>query len=188
MSRFTTFALAWVVAAAAALAVAWQGVALVGRQVTDDRPGPLSAAEIREAIEASESDDESGRDESAGAESSPGGADVVPPAPEETAGPATTQNQPDAGNPPPATTTSTIAEPAETRPYDLIGGSVALQFSPSGVTLLWATPNPGFEVDSEPEGSGIKVEFESDSHRSRVDGWWDGGAQDRVREEPRSSD
>jgi hypothetical protein len=31
----------------------------------------------------------------------------------------------------------------------------------------------------------VRVEFENDSHRSRIEGWWDGGPQDRVREQPR---
>jgi hypothetical protein len=64
---------------------------------------------------------------------------------------------------------------------------VSLRFSPSGVTVVWANPNPGFDVSQEPEqGNGVKVEFRSDTHRSRVDGWWDGGPQERIREEPDS--
>ena len=38
-------------------------------------------------------------------------------------------------------------------------------------------------VDSEPEhGNGVKVEFESDGHESRVDAWWDAGPQVERRE------
>jgi hypothetical protein len=59
-----------------------------------------------------------------------------------------------------------------------------LKFTPSGVTVQWATPHDGYEVKVEPEnGNGVKVEFESDAHRSRVDAWWADGPQDRVREE-----
>jgi hypothetical protein len=61
-----------------------------------------------------------------------------------------------------------------------------LRFSSSGVTVLWANPNAGFDVKVEGENAnGVKVLFESSSHRSRIDGWWDGGPQDRVREENR---
>jgi hypothetical protein len=41
---------AWLAAAVAATAIAWQGVRLVGDQVTDDRPASLTAAEIEQAI------------------------------------------------------------------------------------------------------------------------------------------
>ena len=35
----------------------------------------------------------------------------------------------------------------------------------------------------EPEhGNGVKVEFESEAHESRVYGWWDGGPVERVSE------
>ena len=58
-----------------------------------------------------------------------------------------------------------------------------LRFSPAGVEVVGATPNEGFSVDSEPEhGNGVKVEFESDAHDSRIDAWWDGGPQVERRE------
>ena len=47
--------------------------------------------------------------------------------------------------------------------------------------MLFATPNPGYQVRSEPtDGGGWRVEFDGDDGRSRVEGWWDGGPQDRV--------
>lgn len=74
---------------------------------------------------------------------------------------------------------------AETRTYALVGGTAALRFAPSGVSVLYATPKPGFTVETEPEHvNGFRVEFESDAHRSRVAGWWEGGPQDRTREVP----
>ena len=87
----------------------------------------------------------------------------------------------------PATTTSTAA-PADavTRTYNLEGGSAALRFTPAGVSVVWSAPNAGFGVKTEPEhGNGFRVEFESETHRSRVTGWWDGGPQDETREDPR---
>ncbi len=60
---------------------------------------------------------------------------------------------------------------------------MTLSFSPGGVDVVGATPNEGFTVDTEPEhGNGVKVEFESDGHESRVDAWWDGGPQVERRE------
>jgi hypothetical protein len=37
-------------------------------------------------------------------------------------------------------------------------------------------------------GNGWRVEFESEAHESRVTGWWDGGPQDEVREDPDRDD
>ncbi len=155
MSRSVALVLAWLIAAGGTLAVAWRGVAVVGDQVTDDRPAPLTAEELGAPAEDPTST------------SVPGSATSTdPPAP------TTAVGGPDQPEP-------------ETRPYPLIGGTVTLQFAPSGVTVLDAVPNQGFSVEVEPEhGNGWKVEFRSESHRSRVDGWWDGGPQDRVREEP----
>ena len=66
----------------------------------------------------------------------------------------------------------------------MVGGTATLRFSAAGVTVLTATPKPGFSVDtSSTHGNGVRVEFESDDHRSRVDAWWDGGPQDEVRED-----
>jgi len=80
------------------------------------------------------------------------------------------------------TTTTTAPESAQTLTFSLVGGSTAISFSSSEVKVLWATPNPGFEVSIEPEGSGIKVEFESDGHESRINAWWSGGPQTDIRE------
>jgi hypothetical protein len=83
------------------------------------------------------------------------------------------------------TTSTTASAPAQTLTFNLTGGSTAVSFSANGVQVLWATPNPGFDVKIEPESPGFKVEFRSDSHRSRVDVWWSGGPQHSIREEPK---
>ena len=84
------------------------------------------------------------------------------------------------------TTAAPAATDSETRTYNLQGGTAALRYAPAGVEVVFANPAPGFRVEVEPEhGNGVKVEFESDAHESRVDGWWDGGPMERVREEPR---
>lgn len=189
---------AWVAAAMVAVAVASWGVAHVGRSVTDSRPAPLSATEVEERLAAAATTTttadpasppsagtaaptESTAPATAGP-SSPGttvvlgGPAVVapqPPEPAPGASPTTTA-------PPPPTT---VPAPGETRTYALVGGTVSLRFEASGVTVAFASPAAGFEVEVEPEhGNGVKVEFESETHRSRVTGWWDGGPRDEVDE------
>lgn len=189
--RVATFAAAWIIAAAVAVGVAWQGVGIVTTKVTDERPGPLSGDEVRElASGATSTTTTSGSTPSTTVasplESTPTTVTAAPPAtttpPRSTATPTPTTTPPAA--------TSTAAPPQapapETRTYNLVGGSAALRFTSGGVTVLWATPNSGFEVSVEPENvNGVRVQFESDGHRSRVDGWWANGPVDRVREEPR---
>lgn len=175
MRRFLAFGLAWLAAAVVAVAVAWQGVGVIGSQVTDDRAAPLSEAAVRAAIEGSS--DQAGGNTTTSGPAGTGARSTVP-------SPAGGDAAPSTSSPAPSGGADTVA--ATTRQYTLVGGSVALRFSPAGVTVLWATPNAGFEAQPiEPEhGNGVKVEFRSETHRSRVDGWWDGGPQDEVREEP----
>jgi hypothetical protein len=156
--RLVTYTAAWAAAAVVAVVLAWQGVGIVTRQVTEDRPQSLSAGEVGDlASQANPAPDPSASTTS-----------TTAPAPPTTA--------------PPATTGTAAA--AETRTYNVVGGSVTLRFAPEGVTVVLATPNPGFAVAVEPEhGNGVKVEFDGDSHRSRVDGWWESGPHERVRED-----
>ena len=177
MPKWAAYAIAWVVAAAGALALAFWGVGVVGDQVTGDRPSPLSAAEV--SLRATSTTTAPSSTSTSVGETPPTtGATPTVPATTAPARPAATPTTTTTAAPPPP-------EPAgETRTYNLTGGSASLRFTPSGVTVLWANPNAGFDVEVEPEGAGVKVEFESESHTSRVDGWWDGGPQDRVREDP----
>lgn len=82
---------------------------------------------------------------------------------------------------PAATTTQPPAE-AETLMFNLTGGTTAISFSATGVKVLWATANSGFDVTIEPESPGWKVEFRSDDHRSRIDAWWDDGPVTDIEE------
>ena len=169
---------------------------MVGRQVTADRPSPLSADEVRSQLR--DGDDQPPDDTTPGstipgeAESStttlpePGGGPTVtgddgapPPATDVTASPGT---EPAAGG---GTTTTAPPAPApETRSYTLVGGSATLRFSSSGVTVVSATPNAGFAVETEStHDTGVRVRFRSDSHESEVEGWWENGPRDEVQEE-----
>jgi hypothetical protein len=233
VQRTATFLAAWVLAAVVATAIAWQGVGIVGDQVTTSRPAALDQAAVRaelasgpdgaavDATSTTSTVPETLTDEvasglsapaaplTAPATSAPPRGAAAPPTTSRPSPPTTSRPSPPPVQAPPATTaappppttappttagppTTTApttappptAAPAEVRTYSLVGGSVALRFSSSGVSVDYATPNPGFSVDIEPEhGNGVKVEFESEEHESRVDGWWDGGPRDRVRED-----
>lgn len=194
---------AWLVAAAAAVAVASWGVALVGRSVTDDRPEPLSAAQVQDRLTAASgtSTPAAGPTPPAPATSAPtpGGEPLPGPttatatpgtAPPATPAPGPAPSSPGPGTAAPAATTppATVApapEPApETRTYQVVGGTASLRFEPGGVTVVFANPAQGFDVEVEPaHGGGVRVEFESETHRSRIDAWWDGGPRDEVQEQ-----
>jgi len=151
--RLLTFTAAWLLAAVAATTAAWQGVSLVTHEVTDDRPAALAASDVQSKLD----------DAAATATSTPGS----------TATTTTTS---------PPTTAPAVQPVRET--YQLEGGVVTIQFSPTEVRAVGVTPNQGFGVKkNEPEDGGWRVELESDSHRSRLDAWWDGGPQVRPRED-----
>ena len=157
MRRTLTLGVAWIAAAVTATAIAWQGVRLAGDQVTDDRPASLTAAEVEAAVAEGASTTGS------------------------TVAPSSSTTTPADGTSPSTTATAPAGPAPETRTYALTGGTVALHFAPSGVTVAFATPAPGYQVRSEPtEGGGWRVEFDGPAGRSRVEGWWDGGPQARV--------
>ena len=177
MRRAPLLVLGWLAAGAAAVAAASAGVAMVSDQVTESRPAPLNAAAVAEEL-ASQTQGTTATTSTTGSAEAP------------TEAPATTDLATNADSPPPTTVTTTAPQPPATAPaavvrtYTLVGGTATLRFSTAGVTVVTATPNAGFDVEVEPEhGNGVKVEFERDSHKSRVSGWWDGGPRDDVREE-----
>lgn len=193
--RSLPLVLGWLLAAVAALAVASWGVALVGSSVTDRRPAPLTASQVDERLDelatsTSTSTTSSAPSSVPGSEDEPTTSSSTPD--ESNGDGATTTTAPrtaTTAQPSSATTTAspaappTTAAPAETRTYSLEGGTVTLRFEPGRVTVVFANPAQGFDVEVEPEHvNGVKVEFESPTHRSRVDGWWDGGPRDRVSE------
>lgn len=195
--RTIPLVLAWVVAAAVAVAVASWGVALVGRSVTEERPAALASAEVEERLsEVAATDPPStsttsttttalSAGETPTTVAGPGGsAGSVPVT--TTPGPSPTTTVAPASPPAaPATVAPAPVPAAETRTYTLVGGTASLRFEPSGVTVVFANPAQGFDVEIEAEhGNGVRVEFESDTHESRLDGWWDGGPQDRKEERP----
>jgi hypothetical protein len=165
MRRVALYGIGWVAAAAVAVLLAWQGVGFVGRNVTDNHPRALTADEARQAL-----------GDGSASTTSTTAFRAHPTATTSTTGP----------TPPVPTSPSTAA--GTVRTYNLVGGSTALRFDPSGsVTVVWADPNPGFRADiDDRDGGGARVRFDGDSGRSQVEAWWDGGPQDRV--EQRSGD
>jgi hypothetical protein len=176
----------WLLAGVGAVALATMAVGAVGDQLTGDRPAPLNAAEVRQEL-----------DQAAATTTTPA-ATVAPPATTSTTagdgggssgrGPADTTVDGGRQGPTPTTSgpsSSGAGAPAvSSQTFSLEGGTATLRFSAAGVTVVTATPKPGFRVDVEPEhGNGVRVEFESDTHRSRVSGWWDGGPRYETRED-----
>jgi hypothetical protein len=196
MRRVALYLIGWVAAAAVAVLLAWQGVGLVGRNVTDNHPRALTADEARQALEEGGSSPAGGSPDPSPTTTAPTGGGGSP-AGSGTTGTtgmrprATATTRPSTTTPTyPSTTRPGVPAPTPTtggsvvRTYNLVGGSTAVRFNPSGaVTVVWANPNPGFRADiDDRDGGGVRVRFDGDSGRSQVEAWWDGGPQDRVEE------
>jgi hypothetical protein len=109
----------------------------------------------------------------------------VTPPPTESTVPTTTTVPSSSSTTTTTTVPTTTVPPTYTQQFNLVGGTVVVDFSAAGVTIELAVPNPGFKLETiEPESPGWKVEFRSDSHRSRVDVWWADGPRSEIREEP----
>ncbi|MEO7572552.1 MAG: hypothetical protein ABIX10_08950 [Acidimicrobiales bacterium] len=202
MRRTMPYVIGWFGVGVLAVLLASAAVSMVGRQVTGSRPAPLSAEQVRDELAALPADPEL---TTTTTDPTPSTTLAIPPTtpadapgaagpatPTTVPGPAAPRSDPGPGQvtpspPPPALspTTSVVAAPApSTRTYDLVGGTATLRFAPEGVEVLAATPDAGFSVDvSNSHDNGVRVEFDRDDHRSRVDAWWDGGPQEEVREE-----
>lgn len=175
MRRVIAYFSAWLGVGLLALVVAMAAVSTVGRQVMSDRPSPLNRADVQTELRTTTS---------ATASSPLTTGETLAPVDDPSGATASSKPPPaDQGAAPSATTTPPAA-PAETRTYVLVGGTATLRLAPSGVTVLEATPNPGYAVEVDHvHGNGIRVEFRDDEHRSRVDAWWDAGPRDEVRED-----
>ena len=155
--RMLTLGAAWAVAAAFAAVVAWQGVGLVGDQVTDERP-PTTL----------------GRRGGGGA----GGHhhDRRPPARPPLSAPAAGVTEP-TGPAHDGRAGARARGPVVPR-HRRHGGARLLP--PAGVTVAYAAPDLGYQIALEADDGGWRIEFEGPAGRSRIEGWWDGGPQDRV--------
>lgn len=189
---------AWVAATAVAVVVAVQGVGFVGREVTDRRPAALSVEEVRAALRAGKATASPTSSTSAPtsttvpAGAQPGATTTVarlangsrPQSGFSATGSGSTSSGTSGGG---GSTPAPVGP--TTRTYTLEGGSVAIRFEPGKVTVVWATPNSGYEVDVETYAADrVEVRFRSETHESQVTAWWDGAPRDEIDEEDRSSD
>ncbi len=90
--------------------------------------------------------------------------------------------------PPPPTTTTTVAPTTQT--YTLIGGSVTLSVGDGEVWVVSAVAAPGFRTEIEKAGPvEVKVEFESNDHKSELSAKLESGElKVEKEEEPREGD
>lgn len=145
--------LTWIVATVLATGLAWAGV----RSVVDDVAAPLPVPAATTGL---------------------AGPTEAPPASEPSPEPSPSTSEPESPS-----EQSEPVQPAETvRSFEVYGGTATVSFSPTGVEVLSAVPKPGFSADVEPEHTGMRVEFESDDHRSRLDVWWNGEPRHEVEE------
>jgi cytoskeletal protein RodZ len=199
--RILAFGLAWLCAAVVAVVVAWQGVGVVGDQVTSDRPATLSSSEVEAALRDTATDPSSSRSDGttsttppgvtpAQTTPAPGSAPATPTTPSRTATTATrvpATSGGGGGNTGDGAAAPTVS-PAENRTFLVSGGTVELRFAPEGTTLVYATPNAGYQItrNGPADNNGWRVEFEGPAGKSRIEGWWDGGPKARVEDDAAS--
>lgn len=169
--------LIWLLGTATAIVVGWSAVqALVG-QVVERRPEPLSAQAVHE-LEASPAASPSPES----VVETPGPAPRVPPPPSQpVTGPRPAPN----GN---AGSTPSPAPSGSSRTFTLQGGTASVSCQSNQISLDWATPNAGFQVELERHDSNsvLEVRFLGDSHESRLETWCSGGQVQHSVEEKSS--
>ena len=203
MRRLALYGIGWLAAATLAVLLAWQGVGRVGTSVTDRHAAPLTAEQARQQLERTTATGVGEPGAPATPAPAPGGGGggggpaatgttatttprvgTTPTTPRPQTTPSTSATNAPGPTPISPSPTSPPAGATETRTYNLVGGSATLRFSPSGVSVVLADPKPGFAADVDEGSDGrVRVRFESDSHRSQVEAWWDGAPRDEVREE-----
>jgi hypothetical protein len=165
--RRILLAATWLAGTVLATGIVYQAVNAVADQVAERREQPISQVGVGERTPAP----------SAPAFSptpTPGG-----PSPSPT-------SQPTAPTGGPSAPTATPPATSTTRTFALVGGTASVSCTGSLISLNWATPNSGFQVETGSSGGGsvIEVKFRSDTHESRVEAWCGGGqVQGNVREE-----
>lgn len=137
----------WAVAAAASVGVGFGAVHLVGKEVVDEIPRPLSG-------------DTSAAPSPAGTASEPP-ASASPSPRRTTAAPAPTSARPPA---------------ATVRSYTVAGGTVGVACRGNSVTLRFATPRNGYAMEIGHRGPHeVEVEFEGTGGKSRFKAYCSGG-------------
>lgn len=91
-----------------------------------------------------------------------------------------------AAPPPAASPTPAPPAPAQTsRTFVLMGGSATVACRGAAATLVSATPNPGYQAESESQDGGqtVEVRFRSSAHESRLQASCSGGSVQGQTEE-----
>lgn len=191
--RRALLAATWLAGTALATLIVYEAVGAVALQVTDQSLEPLSQAGVGQAL------------------AQPSGL-TAPPTATSVASPTTTQPPPTQQAPQtPASggggnasgggvgggasgggsaggggTPSPPVVASNTRTFTLIGGTANLTCAGTQISLNWATPNSGFEMDtgSSDGGAQIEVRFRNDTHESQLQAWCSGGVvQGSVQEQ-----
>jgi cytoskeletal protein RodZ len=172
----------WALATVLALVLGLQAVSAISASVTSSPKAPLSPASVKAALDRSSSSDESSSssssDDQSSSSSSSAGDDQGGQPSQNSSDEGLTSSSDDASE----SSASNAAVPPEDRTYQLSGGSVGVRFENGEAHLLWATPNPGFSVESSGSASTVDVRFRNDSHESRLKAFWDNGPQSEIEE------
>ena len=166
----------WLAGTLLATGAVYAAVSAVAGEVTDQGPAPISQAGIEHALDQSPRSEPSATAAATPQTPSPAPSPVVESTPTPVGGGGGTHPT----NPPP-----TAAPPAN-RTFALVGGTANVACGGGQVALNWATPNPGFQVDtgSSNGGSVIEVRFRSDTHESELQAWCSNGQiQGNVQEQ-----
>lgn len=169
--------LIWLLGTGTAVFVGWSAVQAVVGQVVQEQPGPLSAQAVHQLGASPTTSANPGQQPE-----TPSPLSATPPTP----------SQPVSRTPAPGGlggTTATPAPPAPTqssRTFTLQGGTVDVSCQNNQISLGWATPNSGFQVqiDWHDNNTVLEVRFNSSSHESRLETWCvSGQVQSTVEEQ-----
>ncbi len=161
--------LLWLLGTAAAVVVAWSAVQVIASQVVERRPEPLSAQAVQK-LEATPTTSPSPES----VPESPRPASTAPPASPPSGSPPVTTTAPPNGG---AGSTPNPSAVRSSRTFTLQGGTASVSCQNNQISLNWATPNAGFQVelDWHDSNSVLEVRFRSDTHESRLESWCSGG-------------
>lgn len=178
-------AVIWAVATVVAVAIVWQSLGFVSTRTEDDDTALGDSSTTSVVTPASSVTSAGGGPD---ASSGSGGDPSATTAPLATLPggslPVSDPSATTSTRPPAASTTLGVGVPADAvdQTFELVGGTAVVRYSSTGVTVLYAVPANGYQAKVEPDDGGMKVEFRSKSHRSRVVVWWDNGPQHSVQE------
>ena len=167
--------LIWLIGTAVAVLVGWSAVRAVIGQVVPEQPGPVSSQSVTHL--------------SGTPIATPSGGEPGPAGPASTPTATQTTPRPAPAAPPPSTSRPTAPPPSNpTRTITAQGGTVDVSCQNGQIVLDWATPNAGFQVETEWHDSNtvLEVRFQSSSHESRVETWCSSGQIQATLEEQSS--